>query len=87
VETVRVYALGASSDADIPLPEPLLEPDWLLVEPVQYPEALVDEDSDYPDQRLWRRDATREYRWAGTGDPSANAALVAAKFADASVSF
>jgi hypothetical protein len=87
VETVRVYALGASSDADVPLPDPLLEPDWLLVEPVQCPEALVDEDSDYPDQRLWRRDATREYRWAGTGDPSANAALVAAKFADASVSF
>jgi hypothetical protein len=87
VETVRVYALGVTGDADIPLPEPLGAP-WLLVEPVQYPKPVVDEDSLYPEQRLWLRSATREYLWGGAADdPALDTALAALVFADASVVF
>lgn len=86
VETVRVYALGVTNYADIPLPDPLPGP-WLLVEPTLGGEPSVDEDSRYPAQRLWVRSAVREYLWGGAGDdPRADAALAAAAVADATVS-
>lgn len=86
VETVRVYALGVTSYADIPLPDALSSP-WLLVEPALSSEPSVDEDSRFPSQRLWLRSAVREYLWNGAGaDPRLDAALAAAVVADATVS-
>jgi hypothetical protein len=85
VETVLVYALGATTLDDIPLPAQLPESTgWVLVEPSQTPDPSVDEDSRWPEQRLWRRAVTREYLWAkGATDPLTDTDYKAALLADA----
>lgn len=69
LEQIEVFAQGATELGEVPLPKPLDSP-WVLDgESVDDALPSIDEQAGYPSQRLWLRIVTRQYLWAGSGDP------------------